>query len=204
MHRRDRARLQRSGRRAGSGADALAGTRRRKIEGFWLPFPRISQRVIISNRHRARQSCAAQGPTATARRTMMPQSQVFYAADAMLDSEHLQFRSAFRRFVEERLAPLAALGERERRFPLEVYKELREGGYLAPGCPEEIGGVRRRYPGRLCLLRGTPAASHLRGVRRRIRASTSGAQTAADAGERRAKARIPAAGGARQVSAPSR
>jgi alkylation response protein AidB-like acyl-CoA dehydrogenase len=70
----------------------------------------------------------------------MQQSQVFYAADAMLDSEHLQFRSAFRRFVEERLAPLAALGERERRFPLEVYKELREGGYLAPGCPEEIGG----------------------------------------------------------------
>jgi citronellyl-CoA dehydrogenase len=70
----------------------------------------------------------------------MQQSQVFYAADAMLDSEHLQFRSAFRRFVEERLAPLAALGERERRFPLEVYEELRQGGYLAPGCPEEIGG----------------------------------------------------------------
>src|ERR1017187_4287388 len=70
----------------------------------------------------------------------MQQSQVFYAADAMLDSEHLQFRSAFRRFVEERLAPRAGLGERERRFPLKVYEELRQGGYLAPGCPEEIGG----------------------------------------------------------------
>jgi len=63
-----------------------------------------------------------------------------YAADVMLEPEHLQFRSAFRRFVQERLAPLAALGEKEKRFPLEVYATLREGGYLAPDCPEEIGG----------------------------------------------------------------
>ncbi len=71
---------------------------------------------------------------------MMQQSQMSYAADAMLDSEHLQFRSAFRRFVEERLAPLAAQGEKQKRFPLEVYAALRDGGYLAPDCPEDIGG----------------------------------------------------------------
>ena len=70
----------------------------------------------------------------------MQQSQAFYAADAMLDSEHIQFRNAFRRFVQERLAPLAIQGEKEKRFPLEVYRVLREGGYLAPDCPEEIGG----------------------------------------------------------------
>lgn len=70
----------------------------------------------------------------------MGQAQESYAADAMLDSEHVQFRGAFRRFVEQRLAPLAAQGERERRFPLEVYAALRDGGYLAPDCPEEVGG----------------------------------------------------------------
>lgn len=58
----------------------------------------------------------------------------------MLEAEHLEFRAAFRRFVEDRLAPLAALGEREKRFPLEVYRALREGGYLAPDCPEQVGG----------------------------------------------------------------
>ena len=63
-----------------------------------------------------------------------------YAADVMLQSEHLQFRQTFRRFVEQRLAPLAAKGEKEKRFPLEVYAALREGGYLAPDCPEEVGG----------------------------------------------------------------
>lgn len=63
-----------------------------------------------------------------------------YAADVMLQSEHLQFRQIFRRFVEQRLAPLAAKGEKEKRFPLEVYATLREGGYLAPDCPEEVGG----------------------------------------------------------------
>ena len=71
---------------------------------------------------------------------MIQQSHASYAADAMLQSEHIQFRGAFRRFVQERLAPLAAQGEKEKRFPLEVYKELRQGGYLAPDLPEEIGG----------------------------------------------------------------
>lgn len=63
-----------------------------------------------------------------------------YAADAMLQSEHVQFRGVFRRFVQDRLLPLALQGEREKRFPLEVYSQLRQGGYLAPDCPEEVGG----------------------------------------------------------------
>lgn len=70
----------------------------------------------------------------------MQPAETSYAADVMLQSEHLQFRSAFRRFVQERLAPLAIEGEKAKRFPLEVYKALGEGGYLAPDCPEEIGG----------------------------------------------------------------
>jgi alkylation response protein AidB-like acyl-CoA dehydrogenase len=63
-----------------------------------------------------------------------------YTADVMLQSEHLEFRRSFRRFVEQRLWPLAAKGEKEKRFPLEVYVALREGGYLAPDFPEEVGG----------------------------------------------------------------
>lgn len=71
---------------------------------------------------------------------MMQPAETSYAADVMLQEEHLQFRSAFRRFVQEKLAPLAVQGEAEKRFPLDVYKVLRAGGYLAPDCPEEIGG----------------------------------------------------------------
>lgn len=70
----------------------------------------------------------------------MQHAQARYAADAMLEAEHAQFRIAFRRLVEERLAPLAARGEREKKFPLEIYAELRKGGYLAPDCPEDLGG----------------------------------------------------------------
>ncbi len=71
---------------------------------------------------------------------MTQQPPDYFGADTLLETEHLQFRRAFRRFVEERLAPLAALGEKQKRFPLEVYAALREGGYLAPDCPEDIGG----------------------------------------------------------------
>lgn len=70
----------------------------------------------------------------------LQQSDGAYVADAMLGSEHIAFRGAFRRFVAERLAPLAAQGEKEKRFPVAVYEELRQAGYLAPDCPEEVGG----------------------------------------------------------------
>lgn len=60
--------------------------------------------------------------------------------DFGLDLEHEQFRAQFRRFVEERLVPIAVEAERENRFPREVYDELRSSGYLAVNFPDEIGG----------------------------------------------------------------
>ena len=66
--------------------------------------------------------------------------QTYFAADVLLAPEHLQFRDQFRRFVTKRLEPLALQGERDRRFPREVYKVLAEGGFLAPDYPEELGG----------------------------------------------------------------
>lgn len=58
-----------------------------------------------------------------------------------LTREHRQFRDHFRRFVSDKLAPLAEAGERERRFPREVYGALRDGGYLAVNYPEALGGA---------------------------------------------------------------
>ncbi|MBC7437079.1 MAG: acyl-CoA dehydrogenase family protein [Bdellovibrionales bacterium] len=66
--------------------------------------------------------------------------QTGFAADVLLEPEHIEFRRHFRRFVSERLEPLALQGERDRQFPLEVYKELSKGGFLAPDYPEELGG----------------------------------------------------------------
>lgn len=61
-------------------------------------------------------------------------------ADFGLQPEHIAFRDQFRRFVADRLAPLAARGETEARFPREVYDELRQHGYLAVNYPEAVGG----------------------------------------------------------------
>ncbi|MBI2206229.1 MAG: acyl-CoA dehydrogenase family protein [Candidatus Rokubacteria bacterium] len=60
--------------------------------------------------------------------------------DFGLAREHREFRDVFRRFVTDRVAPLAERGEREHRFPREVYDVLRDGGFLAPNFPEEVGG----------------------------------------------------------------
>lgn len=60
--------------------------------------------------------------------------------DFGLDPEHIQFRDNFRRFVAERLAPIAAQGEKEGRFPIEIYRELRRHGYMGVNYAEEIGG----------------------------------------------------------------
>jgi alkylation response protein AidB-like acyl-CoA dehydrogenase len=60
--------------------------------------------------------------------------------DFGLSREHREFRDHFRRFVVDRVAPLAERGERERRFPREVYDVLRDGGFLAVNFPEEVGG----------------------------------------------------------------
>ena len=60
--------------------------------------------------------------------------------DFGLAPEHVQFRDQFRRFVSERISPIAERAEREGTFPREVYDELRRGGYLAANYPEEVGG----------------------------------------------------------------
>lgn len=66
--------------------------------------------------------------------------QTEFSADVLLESEHMQFRDYFRRFVADKLTDLANQGEREKKFPLEVYKVIAEGGFLAPDYPEELGG----------------------------------------------------------------
>ena len=60
--------------------------------------------------------------------------------DFGLTPEHVQFREQFRRFVGERLAPIAERAERDGTFPRDVYDELRRGGHLAVNYPEEVGG----------------------------------------------------------------
>ncbi|MFL5261258.1 MAG: acyl-CoA dehydrogenase family protein [Anaeromyxobacteraceae bacterium] len=45
-----------------------------------------------------------------------------------------------RAFARERVAPAAARGDREGRFPLEIVRELGELGLLAVNVPEEVGG----------------------------------------------------------------
>ena len=56
------------------------------------------------------------------------------------EPEHRQFRDHFRRFVADRVAPVAERGEREHRFPREVYGVLAEGGFLGVNFPVDIGG----------------------------------------------------------------
>ena len=60
--------------------------------------------------------------------------------DFGLQPEHVAFRDQFRRFVLDRLVPHAVRGEADARFPLEVYSELGQHGYLAVNYPEEVGG----------------------------------------------------------------
>jgi alkylation response protein AidB-like acyl-CoA dehydrogenase len=57
-----------------------------------------------------------------------------------LEREHGEFRTHFRRFVADRVAPLAEQGEREHRFPREVYPVLRDGGFLGVNFPVDVGG----------------------------------------------------------------
>jgi alkylation response protein AidB-like acyl-CoA dehydrogenase len=65
-------------------------------------------------------------------------SDVYY--DFGLEPEHVQFRDQFRRFVTDRLAPVARRAEADKVFPLEVYSLLRQAGYLGINYPEAIGG----------------------------------------------------------------
>ena len=60
--------------------------------------------------------------------------------DFGLEREHREFRDIFRRFVADKVAPIAERGEREQRFPREVYAVLRDAGFLAVNFPVEVGG----------------------------------------------------------------
>lgn len=60
--------------------------------------------------------------------------------DFGLEREHREFRDTFRRFVADKVAPIAERGEREHRFPREVYAVLRDAGFLAVNFPVEVGG----------------------------------------------------------------
>jgi alkylation response protein AidB-like acyl-CoA dehydrogenase len=60
--------------------------------------------------------------------------------DFGLEREHREFRDHFRRFVADKVAPIATRGEEQRRFPREVYAVLREAGFLAVNFPVEVGG----------------------------------------------------------------
>ncbi len=62
------------------------------------------------------------------------------AEDFGLEREHREFRDIFRRFVADKVAPIAERGEREQRFPREVYAVLRDAGFLAVNFPVEVGG----------------------------------------------------------------
>jgi alkylation response protein AidB-like acyl-CoA dehydrogenase len=67
-------------------------------------------------------------------------TQETFAADAMLDPEHIQYRDSCRQFMVEKLMEYGVRGEREGQFPPQTYDLLRQHGFLAPNYPEEIGG----------------------------------------------------------------
>ncbi len=60
--------------------------------------------------------------------------------DFGLEREHREFRDHFRRFVADKLAPIAERAERDHRFPREVYAVLRDAGFLAVNFPVDVGG----------------------------------------------------------------
>ncbi len=67
-------------------------------------------------------------------------NQTEFAADVLLEPEHKAFRDHFRRFVTDKLEAIAHQGERDKRFPLEIYNALAQGGFLAPDYPADVGG----------------------------------------------------------------
>ena len=64
----------------------------------------------------------------------------FKPIDYAETDEHRMIQDTVRRFLAERLQPIAAEIDREERFPLEVFKGLGELGLLALMAPEEYGG----------------------------------------------------------------
>jgi alkylation response protein AidB-like acyl-CoA dehydrogenase len=57
-----------------------------------------------------------------------------------LTAEQLEIRNLARKFADERLEDAAREMDRENRFPLDVYKELGDLGFLGLTAPADIGG----------------------------------------------------------------
>lgn len=64
----------------------------------------------------------------------------FKPIDYAETDEHRMIQETARRFLTDKLLPIAAEIDRDERFPLEVFKELGHLGLLALMAPEEYGG----------------------------------------------------------------
>jgi acyl-CoA dehydrogenase len=61
--------------------------------------------------------------------------------DFNLSEEHTALIDTARRFVKERIIPVAAECDRDSKFPMDVFKAAWEIGLVNPGVPEEYGGA---------------------------------------------------------------
>ena len=60
--------------------------------------------------------------------------------DFTLSEQHRMIRRSIRRFCENEIDPIAAVIDREERFPIDVYRKLGREGFLGVMLPEEYGG----------------------------------------------------------------
>lgn len=122
--------------------------------------------------------------------------QTGFAADALLEPEHIEFRTHFRRFVSERLEPLAMRGERERQFPREVStRHLQKvDSFLRPTI-QKSSAAAAGHSARLRVLRGTHTHSGGR-VCWRVRTPASRRATALQSWQRRTATRADLPAGA--------
>ncbi|MBI3750120.1 MAG: acyl-CoA dehydrogenase family protein [Chloroflexi bacterium] len=65
--------------------------------------------------------------------------------DLDLPSEHQLLRSTIRDFMTKEVAPVVDEHERERRFPVEIVRQLGEAGWLGIPIPEDEGGTGLDY-----------------------------------------------------------
>ena len=61
-------------------------------------------------------------------------------AEALLDSDQLQFQESVRAFVDKEIVPNATAWDLEERYPQELFRRFGELGWLGVGFPEEQGG----------------------------------------------------------------
>ncbi len=58
-----------------------------------------------------------------------------------LTEEQTQLVESARRFAKERIIPAAAEADQTGKFPMDIFKEAWELGFVAPNLPEEVGGM---------------------------------------------------------------